>query len=121
MVSLAHVALDGSKHKAMSYGRIVTTEEKLRAETAALQRKARERERTEDDLFGPDIAEERNRRQTRLARIRNARQELQAQARAPARNDRPGAAFTPRRWVTGGSDSLAWDGGGVHCTHHAAG
>ena len=96
MVSLLHVASDGlkleanaSKHKAMSYGRMASTEERLRGEIANLQRQAREMDAEEDTLFGkdcpgPDIAEELKRRETRLARIRKAREALEAQAREAA-------------------------------------
>jgi len=96
MVSLVHVAMDGfkieanaSKHKAMSYGRMLTTQERLRGEIANLQRQAREMDSAEDNLFGkdapgPSIDEELRRRETRLARIRRAREELEAQAREAA-------------------------------------
>jgi transposase len=52
LVKLGHVAIDGSKlqanaskHKAMSYGRMVETEQKLRAEVEELLRRAQENRR----------------------------------------------------------------------------
>jgi transposase len=96
MVSLVHVATDGSKieanaskHKAMSYERMELTEEQIRREIEALQRRAREEDTEEDTLFGkdnvgPDIPAELARRESRLIKIRKAREELEAEARAAA-------------------------------------
>jgi transposase len=96
MVSLGHVAMDGSKlaanaskHKAMSYGRMVEAEDRLEQEIAEYQRLCREADAAEDALFGkdhagPNLPEELKRRETRLARIRAAREALEEQARAAA-------------------------------------
>ena len=96
MVSLGHVAMDGSKfaanaskHKSMSYGRMVEAEENTRKEIAEYQRLSREADALEDTLFGrdsagPDLPEELKRRETRLARIREAREALEAEALAAA-------------------------------------
>jgi hypothetical protein len=68
MVKLGRVALDGtkleasaSKHKAMSYGRLVDKEERLEAEIAALEARAEDliadaeaTDEAEDEVFGPD-------------------------------------------------------------------
>ncbi|HZT43059.1 MAG TPA: IS1182 family transposase [Chthonomonadaceae bacterium] len=94
MVSLGHVAIDGtkidanaSKRKAMSYARMVETEAKLRAEIEAYLAKSREVDQEEDDLFGkdargPNIPEELRHRETRLAKIREARAALEAEQKA---------------------------------------
>jgi hypothetical protein len=81
------VKANASKHKAMSYGRMVEAEERLGAEIAEYQRRSREADVEEDSLFGkdaagPNLPEELKRRETRLARIRAAREALEAQARA---------------------------------------
>jgi hypothetical protein len=59
LVSLGHVALDGSKikanaskHKAMSYGRLLKKEEELRSEVERLLSEAERRDREEDRLYG---------------------------------------------------------------------
>jgi transposase len=61
MVKLGHVALDGtkmkanaSKHKAMSYGRMKTTEAQLQAEVDELLRRAEEIDEAEDAEYGRD-------------------------------------------------------------------
>jgi len=96
MVSLGHVAMDGSKfaanaskHKAMSYGRMLESEERLRKEIAEYQRLSREADAEEDTLFGrehagADLPEELKRRETRLARLRAAREALEAEEREAA-------------------------------------
>jgi len=92
LVQLGHVAIDGtkiqanaSKHKAMSYDRMKETEERLKAEVAALLAKADEVDRAEDAQFGVDndgssIPEELRRRETRLKRIREAKEALEKEA-----------------------------------------
>jgi hypothetical protein len=96
MVSLGHVAMDGSKlaanaskHKAMSYGRMVESEERLRKEIAEYQRLSREADAHEDTLFGrdnaaADLPEELKLRETRLARLRAAREALETEERDAA-------------------------------------
>src|SRR6185312_7861818 len=61
MISLGHVAIDGtklmanaSKHKAMSYGRMAQAEEDLRAEIARIKRRCEEEDAREDTLFGKE-------------------------------------------------------------------
>ncbi|MGB5042058.1 MAG: transposase, partial [Nitrospira sp.] len=61
MVKLGHIALDGtkvkanaSKHKAMSYGRMVTEEARLQAEVAALLKQAEAADARDDAAYGPD-------------------------------------------------------------------
>jgi transposase len=100
LVGLGVLALDGTKlranasrHKAMSYGRIVKREAQLEAEIAeircnvdALLSEAERVDSEEDERFGPDrrgdeLPEELRRRETRLARIREAKEALERQAR----------------------------------------
>lgn len=93
LVNLDHVSIDGtkvranaSKHKAMSYDRMKKNEAKLEEEVAALLAKAEAIDAAEDEEFGAngnglDIPEELKRRETRLARIRQAKAELEEEAR----------------------------------------
>jgi transposase len=97
MVKLGHVALDGtkiqgnaSKHKAMSYERMLKSEAELQKEIDALLRQAQETDASEDARFGEgrreeDLPAELRRREGRLAKIREAKVRLEkeaAQARA---------------------------------------
>ncbi|MGH3993157.1 MAG: transposase, partial [Pseudonocardiaceae bacterium] len=99
LVGLGTLALDGTKlranasrHKAMSYERMVKAEAGLEAELAALRENVAallaDAERTdaeEDERFGRDrrgdeLPEELQRREGRLRRIREAKQALEAEA-----------------------------------------
>jgi len=99
LVGLGTLALDGTKlranasrHKAMSYARMVRAEAQLEAEIAAIRVNARallaDAERVdaeEDERFGADrrgdeLPDEFQRREGRLARIREAKAALEAQA-----------------------------------------
>jgi transposase len=96
MVSLGHVAIDGtklmanaSKHKAMSYGRMAQAEENLRAEIAQIQRRCEEEDAHEDTLFGKekpgyDLPQKLKFRQSRLEHILKAKAKLEAEAKAAA-------------------------------------
>jgi len=100
MVSLGHVALDGtkvqanaSKHKAMSHERMLKAEKQLEKEINALLRKAEILDAQEDRRYGKgnlgsDLPEDIRRRQGRLEKIRQARLELEAEAAAAAARDR---------------------------------
>ena len=103
LVKLGHVAVDGTKlkanasrHKAMSYGRMKTTEPKLAAEVDAWLKAAEAQDRAEDaehgaDLRGDETPEWMADKQTRLERIRQAKAELEAEAqRAPSDLDPDG-------------------------------
>jgi len=93
MVNLGHVALDGtklkastSKHKAMSYRRMKEEEERLAGEIEELMRQAEEADNNEDKAFGKDkngynLPEELQRREERLAKIRQLREELEQEKR----------------------------------------
>jgi len=96
LVTLGHVALDGtkvlanaSKHKAMSYGRMGEAERKLEAEVAALLAQAQQVDAAEDVQYGKgrrghELPAELARRESRLAKIRAAKAALEAEARAEA-------------------------------------
>lgn len=96
MISLSETAIDGSvlranasKHKAMSYERLVTKESQLASEIDAYFQGAREDDSADDCAFGPENAgpavdPELQRRQGRIAKIRAAKAALEAEARAAA-------------------------------------
>ena len=98
-MKLGRVALDGSKvkanaskHKAMSYGRMEETEKRLREEVRKLLSQAEAADKEEDKRYGGDrrgdeLPEELQRRETRIARIREAQQALEERAREQARNE----------------------------------
>lgn len=89
LVKLGRIAIDGtkvranaSKHKAMSYDRMKSEEEKLSKEIAGLLARAAEEDAREDAEFGPDqrgdeLPEELQRRESRLRKIREARERLE--------------------------------------------
>jgi len=92
LVKLGHVAVDGTKlkanasrHKAMSYGRMRTSEPKLAAEVAAWLAEAEKVDAAEDADHGVDRRGDETPawmadKQERLARIRQAKAELEAEA-----------------------------------------
>ncbi|MFV0372597.1 IS1182 family transposase [Microbacterium sp.] len=92
LVSLGRVALDGtklsanaSKHKAMSYDRIVPKIDQLQAEVGALLAEAEQVDRAEDERHGEDrrgdeIPQELARRQGRLAKLRAAKEQIEQDA-----------------------------------------
>lgn len=95
LVKMGHVALDGtkikanaSKHKAMSYGRMVTEEERLRSEIQTMMQKAATLDNMEDrkygDRQGNELPDELAFREKRLARIQEAKAALEAKAKARA-------------------------------------
>jgi len=97
LVKLGHVALDGtkvkanaSKHKAMSYARMKEKEDQYEREVEELLRRAEEVDREEDALYGKDrrgdeLPEELRFRERRLAKIKEAKAALEAEAREKAR------------------------------------
>lgn len=110
LVRLGRVALDGtklaadaSKHKAMSYDRIVPKIEQLQTEVAALLAEAEEIDQAEDDEHGPDrrgdkIPVELARREGRLAKLRAAKEQIEADAAekaAAAAREKAAAAGKP--------------------------
>lgn len=104
MVKMGRVALDGtklaanaSKHKAMSYARLVDKEEQVEAELAEIEAKAAALladadaiDSAEDAKFGvegkdTDLPTELDRREKRLARLQAARAQIEAEAADKAR------------------------------------
>jgi transposase len=96
LVKLGQVAVDGtkikanaSKHKAMSYRRMQEADASLTAEVAELLRRAEAADHDEDARYGPDLRgdelpAELARRESRLAKIREAKAALEADARTQA-------------------------------------
>ena len=93
MVNLGHIALDGtkikantSKHKAMSYGRMKQEEARLKKEIEEIMRQAEASDKEEDRDFGEDnngynLPEELQRREQRLKKISQLREELEREKR----------------------------------------
>lgn len=93
LVELGDLALDGtkvqasaSKHKAMSYERMLQQEEKLQEEIDELLEQAEEIDQQEDDEYGranrgDELPEELQRREQRLERLQEAKQQLEEEAR----------------------------------------
>jgi len=99
LVRLGHVALDGtkvkanaSKHKAMSYDRMTKTEKELEDDVSSLLTTAETVDAAEDEQFGKDrrgdeLPAELARRESRLAKIREAKAALEREARERAERD----------------------------------
>ena len=96
LVKLGHVALDGtkvkanaSKHKAMSYQRMVETEKRLKEEVERLLAEASATDEAEDDKYGKgkhgdELPAELARRESRLVKIREAMAVLEQEAKEKA-------------------------------------
>lgn len=96
MVKLGNVAVDGtkvkanaSKHKAMSYQRMVEAEARLKQEVADLLAKSAQTDAAEDAAFGKgkrneDLPAELRRRENRLTKIAEAKAALEKQAKEMA-------------------------------------
>jgi hypothetical protein len=118
LVKLGHVSLDGtkvranaSKHKAMSYGRMVAKEERLEAEIKRWFEEAERQDQAEDDEYGEDddgysvptdIAES----VKRLAQVKlgKGRLEQDARQKAEAAGKDPGEAAVSDRSQTNFTD-----------------
>lgn len=100
LVSLGHVAVDGTKvranankHKAMSYERMKEQDKRLRVEVQAWMDRAESADRLEDREFGedrrgdelPDWVKDRQRRREK---IRQAKEALEAEAKEAAKKER---------------------------------
>ncbi len=97
LVTVGLVSLDGTKvkanasrHKAMSYEYMQKEEQRLQGEIAELLSKAESTDAAEDELHGremrgDELPAELARRESRLARIQEAKQALEEQALAAAR------------------------------------
>ena len=100
LVKLGRVALDSTKvkanasrHKAMSYGRMQQEAARLEEEIAALLEEAEATDASEDERYGrsrrgDELPAELARRESRLARIREAKAAVEAEARAEAARKR---------------------------------
>jgi len=96
LIKMGHVALDGtkikanaSKHKAMSYGRMVEEEKRLKAEIDEMTQKAERVDVAEDKEYGADkrgdeLPEELRFREGRLKRIKQAKEALEEETRSKA-------------------------------------
>lgn len=96
LVRLGHISLDGtklranaSKHKAMSYGRMLSKEEVLEAELRRLLEEGIRQDEEEDDEHGPDddgwsLPEEGKLIAEKLGRIKEGKARLEEIARAKA-------------------------------------
>lgn len=96
LVKLGHVAVDGTKvkanasrHKAMSYDRMVKAKDQLEKEVKALLEEAERVDAEEDALYGKgkrgdEIPEELKTREGRLKKIREAMAALEAEAKGKA-------------------------------------
>jgi transposase len=115
LVKLGHVAIDGtkikanaSKYQSLSYARMKEAEEELAAEVARLLGEAQRIDEEEDELYGKgkrgdELPEELRERETRLAKIRALKAELEEEAKAAAEEERaekekPEADRRRRRW-----------------------
>src|ERR1700689_4111791 len=94
-IKLGKVSLDGtkvkanaSKHKAMSYGRMLEKQQQLKEEVKQLLEQAEAADEAEDreygDRRGDELPAELQRRETRLARIKEAKKALEQRAREKA-------------------------------------
>jgi hypothetical protein len=94
-IQLGRVSLDGtklkanaSKHKAMSYGRMKEKQQQLKAEVKQLLDQAAAADETEDRQYGgkrgDELPEELRRRETRLAKIKEAKKVVEQRARDKA-------------------------------------
>ena len=123
LVSLGRVALDGTKvranasrHRAMSYERMVRAEAELAGEVEALLADAARIDDAEDAAYGPDrrgdeLPAELARREGRLAAIRKAKAALEAEHAAKARSQAERVAAEqgqdPGQVIGAGDDAAA--------------
>lgn len=99
LVRLGHVSLDGtkvranvSKHKAMSYGRMVSKERELEEEVRRWLEEGERQDAAEDEAYGPDddgysLPEELRDAERRLEAIRAAKARLEQEAREKAERE----------------------------------
>ena len=104
LVKLGHISLDGtkvkanaSKHKAMSYDRMDKTLQRLEAEVEQLLEEAKTVDEQEDARYGKgkrieELPEDLRRRQDRIAKIKQAKQSLEDEAKAKAQAKRQAMA-----------------------------
>jgi transposase len=122
LVKLGHVALDGtklqanaSKHKAMSYGRMQRREAELRAEVERWLKQAERTDAAEDAEQGERRGDEMPAwmadRQKRLAKIRQAKAALEAEAAEEPRPDDGAGPGPSSGMMDRGRPKRAADGG----------
>jgi transposase len=122
LVKLGHVALDGSKlkanaskHKAMSYGRMKRREDELQAEVAGWLAAAERTDAAEDAALGEARGDEMPAwvadKQQRLAKIRQAKAALEAEAAAPPAEDDGTGPGPSSGMMDSGRPKRAADGG----------
>jgi hypothetical protein len=99
LVKLGRIGIDGtkikanaSKRKAMSYGRMLEQEQRLKAEIADLMKRAEVQDAQEDAQFGADqrgdeLPDELARREQRLKVIQAAKARLEARQREQDQKD----------------------------------
>ena len=118
LVRLGHVSLDGtkvranaSKHKAMSYGRMLQKEPRLEAEIARWLDEGQRQDREEDAEHGPNddgwsLPKELHETKRRLEKIKAGRARLEALAREQATENGkdPDEATVPERAQTNFTD-----------------
>jgi len=124
LLKVGRLALDGTKlkanasrHKAMSYGRMQTEEQRLEVEIKALLDEAQSTDDAEDaehgvDRRGDELPAELSRRQGRLEKIRQAKAALEERARTKAAEDaaaraaegRPAPKLDPQQAVPNSKD-----------------
>jgi transposase len=106
-IQLGRVSLDGtklkanaSKHKAMSYGRMTEKQQQLKAEVRQLLEQAEAADEAEDRQYGnqrgDELPEELRRRETRLAKIKEAKKAIEQRARDKAAAEGKSAAEAQR-------------------------
>jgi len=86
------VKANASKHKAMSYGRMVEQEKAIRQQVKEMLAQAEAVDAEEDERYGKEctgdeLPEELQRRETRLKRIREAKRALEERAREKAKKE----------------------------------
>src|SRR5215217_3655001 len=126
LAKVGTIALDGTKikanasrHKAMSYDRMPQEEARLKQEIAAILAEAESADATEDaahgrDRRGDELPQELARRQSRLAKIQEAKALLEERARAEAAEEaarrqeegRPPPAVAPAKAVPEPKDQI---------------
>jgi hypothetical protein len=118
LVRLGHISLDGTKvranasrHKAMSYGRMLTKEEVLEAELRRWLEEGMRQDEEEDEAYGSDddgwsMPKEAKVVRRKLAHIQSGKARLQAMFRAKAveKGKDPDAAQVPERAQTNFTD-----------------
>ena len=110
-----HVSIDGTKikanagkHKAMSYERMNETGQRLQQEVEQLLKDAAAADEAEDAQYGKgkrgdELPEELARRESRLAKIRAAKAELEREAEEKATRQRARGRSQDRRAARAGS------------------